>query len=255
MQRYPLLFILLAALTACHSPQTWHVTAVEHSRLVVDSTYDAALPAEAVAFLRPYTHVVDSVSCPIVGRTAHAMRSGQPESELSNLLADIMVWAGTQYGEHPDLGIYNMGGIRASLPAGDVTYGNVVDVAPFDNRISFLTLRGEDLTELFRQIAARGGEGVSRGVRLEIAADGTLLSAQLHGKAIQGDSAYRLATIDYLAAGNDGMTAFKRKTDYRIPTHGNTEARYVITRYLQEQMAAGRPVSAPVEGRIVIKSK
>lgn len=253
MQRYPLLFILLAALTACHSPQTWHVTAVEHSRLLVDSSLDARLPAEAVAFLRPYTHVVDSVSCPLVGRTAHVLRSGQPESELSNLLADIMVWAGTQYGEHPDLGIYNMGGIRASLPAGDVTYGNVVDVAPFDNRISFLTLRGEDLTELFRQIAARGGEGVSRGVRLEISDDGRLLSARLNGKEVCPDSAYRLATIDYLAAGNDGMTAFKRKTDFRIPSEGNTEARYVITRYLQEAMAAGRPVAAPVEGRIVVK--
>ena len=96
------------------------------------------------------------------------MATGRPESELSNLLADIMVWAGTNFGEQPQLGVYNMGGIRANLPAGKVTKGDILNVAPFENKICFLTLTGGDLLLLFREIAHRGGEGVSHGVELTI---------------------------------------------------------------------------------------
>ena len=242
----------LVLLCACHSTRTWQVASVERTRLVVDNHYEASIPEEAKQYLAPYARQVDSISSPIVGLTKHTLRRAQPESELSNLLADIMVWAGKQYGEQPDLGIYNMGGIRASLPAGDVTYGNVVDVAPFDNRISFSTLTGADLMDLFRQIAARGGEGVSHGVALEITANGQLISARLNGKEIAPEALYRVATIDYLAAGNDGLIAFKKKTNFRIPEGAGTEARYIITEYLRAERAAGRPVERPVEGRIRI---
>ena len=244
----PLLSLVL--LSACHTAQSWQVTSVERTRLVVDSRYDAGIPEEAQQFLAPYARQVDSISCPIVGFTKHTLRRAQPESELSNLLADTMVWAGKQYGEQPDLGVYNMGGIRASLPAGNVSYGNVVDIAPFDNRISFSTLTGADLLDLFRQIAARGGEGVSHGVALEITNNGELLSARLNGKEIEATALYRVATIDYLAAGNDGLIAFRKKTNFRIPEGEGTEARYIITEYLRTEMAAGRPVERPVEGRI-----
>ena len=52
------------------------------------------------------------------------------------------------------------------------------------------------------------------------------------------------------AAGNDGMIAFRKKTNFRIPDGEGTEARYIITEYLRTEMAAGRPVERPVEGRI-----
>ena len=43
------------------------------------------------------------------------MVAHRPESDLSNLLADIMVWAARDYNEKVDFGVYNMGGIRAAL--------------------------------------------------------------------------------------------------------------------------------------------
>ena len=42
--------------------------------------------------------------------------------------------------------------------------GDVLDVAPFENKISFLTLSGDKVKELFEQMARRGGEGVSASV-------------------------------------------------------------------------------------------
>ena len=230
----------------------WKVVGVERTRLVVDSTYEAAIPASLNDYLQPFTHVVDSISSPVVGYTASAMGCQRPESPLSNLLADIMLWAGTQCGEHPQIGIYNMGGIRASLPRGKVTYGQIVDVAPFDNYVCFLDLTGNDLLELFAQIAARGGEGVSHGVELTITADGQLWHATLNGQPIQPQATYRIATIDYLAKGNDQLTAFKKKRNYRIPALAHSEARHVITSFFQEKMRAGQVVTATVEGRVTV---
>ena len=77
-----------------------------------------------------------------------------------------------------------------------------------------------------------------------------MLSARLNGKEIEAAALYRVATIDYLAAGNDGLVAFRKKTNFRIPDGEGNETRYIITEYLRTEMAAGRPVERPVEGRI-----
>lgn len=247
------LYFLAAALAAASCAHTREVALTASERIIIDSRYDSRPDQAAVAFLAPYKARVDSVVGPVVGRTASAMKGERPESPLSNLLSDILVWAAGEYGERPVLGIYNMGGIRASLPKGDVTFGDVLEVAPFENKICFLTLSGADLMELFAEMATVGGEGVSRGAELVISKDGRLLSARLHGEAVDPKRDYRIATIDYLAQGNDRMTAFKRKRDYVAPAAADNDTRYIITRYLQQLAAEGRAAEAEVEGRVRVK--
>ncbi len=236
--------------------QRMSVVGMERSRILVDARYDgvdSARVADIEAFMKPYTAVVDSMMSPVVGRLEVGISSHAPESPLSNLLADILVWAGSRYGERPVMGVYNMGGIRASLSAGDVTYGDVLEVAPFTNKICFLTLSGESLMELFRQIAAEGGEGVSHGVKMIITKDGELRSATLHGRAIDPKASYRIATIDYLAAGNDGMTAFKQKIDLNAPAGKENDSREVICEYFRSMAKAKREIRPMTEGRIIIE--
>ena len=199
------------------APKHYQLTGVERTRIIVDSRYDRNPDEASVKFLAPYKRVNDSIMGPIVGRVAHNMHSGRPESDLSNLLADILVWAAKDYGEKPVLGVYNMGGIRADLTKGNVTYGDVLDVAPFENKICFVTLTGEQLMELFRQIAATGGEGVSQGTELVITKDKKLVSARLHGQEIDPKADYRVTTINYLLEGNDKMSAFRQGTQKWLP--------------------------------------
>ena len=146
-----------------------------------------------------------------------------------------------------------MGGIRASLPEGKVTYGDVLNVAPFENHICFLTLTGEKTLQLFKEMAARHGEGVSHGVRMAIAKDGTLKSVTLDGKAIDPQKNYRVATLDYLAQGNDGLTAFKSKTNVVSPTGEANDVRHVIVKYFDEKKAQGQAVDSKVEGRVTVE--
>lgn len=243
--------IVLAIITACTSH--YSLTGVTRTRLVVDNRYDATPNAQAAAFLAPYKHKVDSVMSPVVGTAAHDMDVARPESNLSNLLSDILVWAAYKYyHEQPVLGIYNIGGIRAALSKGTVTYGDILAIAPFENKIAFTTLSGETMLKLFEQLAARGGHGVSHGTELVISNEGKLLSARLHGKEIDPNEKYRIVSIDYLIQGNDGLGALAEGTNTVSLTEEKANTRNLIVNYFKEKAAGGEAVSAKVEGRIRI---
>lgn len=237
--------------TGCASH--YELASVKRTRILVDSRYDAAPDAAAAKFMEPYKHQVDSVMGPVVGEVDHDMTAHRPESDLSNLLADIMVWGAKDYHEKVDFGVYNMGGIRAALSKGKVTYGDVLDIAPFENKICFVTLTGAKVLELFSQMAHTGGEAVSHGVELVFTRDHKLKSARLNGKEIDPKASYRIATLDYLAQGNDKMEAFKSATNVVSPQESSNNTRFIIMNYFKEQAAQGKVVNAHKEGRIRVE--
>lgn len=239
------------ALSGCRSH--WQVTGVEKSRILIDSRYDAAPDAEAAAFLAPYKHVVDSMMSPVVGEADHYMAADRPESDLSNLLTDILVWGSKRFNETPDFAVYNIGGMRAAFSKGPVTIGDVLDVAPFENKICLLTLSGDKVLQLFKELAEVGGEGVSRSVRLVITPDGKLKSATINGKPIDPKAQYRIATLDYVAQGNDHMGAFKAKTNVISPQTNENNVRFIIMDYFRECAKNGQKVSGKKDGRITVE--
>ena len=174
--------------------------------------------------------------------------------DQDNLLPDILMWGAAKYDEKPDFAVYNIGGIRAALAKGTVTYGDVVDVAPFENKICFLTLSGEKVIELFQQIAARAGEGLSHGVQLTITPDSQLVSVTINGSPIDKNRSYRIATLDYLSQGNDGMDAFKSHTNLVSPQSEDNNIRYIIIDYFRDKMAKGQDVDTQLEGRVAVKN-
>ena len=244
--------LAMLLLTSC-APKHYQLTSVERTRIIVDSRFDQNPDEAAAQFIAPYKKVNDSIMAPIMGRVAHNMHPERPESDLSNLLSDILVWAAKDYNEQPVLGIYNMGGIRADLIKGNVTYEDVLSVAPFENKIAFTTLSGESLLRLFQQIAHRGGEGVSKGTELVITKDGQLVSARLHGQDIDPQGEYRVVTIHYILEGNDGMTAFTEGKDVVKPQDASNNSRFLIMNYFKDKYARGEVVDAQVEGRIKVK--
>lgn len=138
---------------------------------------------------------------------------------------------------------------------GEVTFGDVLEVAPFENKICFLSLKGTDVKQLFREIAAVGGEGVSHSVRMCISADRKLLSATIDGKDIDDDKSYRIATIDYLSEGNDRMSAFAKHFDINSPSDESNDMRHIISNYFRTMEKNGIVVDAKIEGRVVVKGE
>ena len=234
--------------------QKYKVAKVERTRILIDQRWDAKPDAEAAQFIAPYKNKVDSIMGPVVGTIAHDMTRHRPESELSNLLCDILVWGGRQFNEQPVFSVYNMGGIRADFAKGDINVGDVSEVAPFENKICFLTLTGEKVLELFQQIAHRGGEGVSHAVRMVITRDGKLKGVTLNGEPVDPAKSYRIATLDYLAEGNDQLVAFKSGTDVFAPKQKENNVRYIIMNYFREMKAQGKVVESKIEGRCSVDS-
>jgi 2',3'-cyclic-nucleotide 2'-phosphodiesterase (5'-nucleotidase family) len=256
MKRQPtlmtLMAILLMAVCACRSH--YEVAGIQRTRILVDSRYDAQPDVRATEFLAPYKHVVDSVMGPVVGRSAKYMTAQRPEGTLSNLLSDILMWAAKDYNEHPDFAIYNMGGVRADLPKGVITYGDVLNIAPFENKIAFATLSGSEVLELFAQIADTGGEGVSSAVRMVMTKDHELVSLTINGEPIDPQRDYRIASIDYLLGGTDKLEAFKKARNLDAPKETSNNTRFIIMNYFRETAKQSKEVDAEIEGRIIIEN-
>lgn len=237
------------SLASCHS--VYDVTKVEGRMQPIDSVYDVNPDAEAVALLAPYKAKIDSMMYRVVGTAEMSMDRGVPESLLSNLVADVLRGAAVQVlGKPADMGLVNIGGLRNVLTEGPVTCGNIYEILPFENSLCVVTLKGTDLNHLFENIAACGGEGVS-GVQLHITKDGKLLRPTVAGKPVVEDRMYTVATIDYLADGNDGMTALIRAEKRECP-QGAT-LRSLFMDYVERQTAEGEKITSRMEGRITVE--
>ena len=250
MKRAILLFILHSSLFTFHSAtaQQYKVHSFCWERVEVTSKLDATPSEEAAKVVAPYKTSVDSMMAPVLGLSRVAMTVKRPESLLSNWAADVMVEGGTATGLDPaDMGLVNVGGLRNNMPEGIVRRGDIMLISPFEYYVVVLEMKGADLLELMRNIAAVKGEGVSSSVRMEISADGELLSCTIGGKEIDPERIYTVATIDYLAEGNDKMTALKKA----VKRH---EIGILARDVMMEYVLKHQVIDSKIEGRITIKN-
>ena len=237
--------------SSCHSG--YSLTSVEGSRIEVTAALDANPDSAAIAILAPYQKTVDSIMSPVIGQSVRFMDRFRPESELSNLVADILRHSASAYiGRAADVAVTNMGGLRTALPEGDITFGNIYEITPFENTLCIVTMNGALLRELFENMAAVHGEGLS-GACLVISKDGKLVSATVGGKEIDEAKEYKVATLDYLAEGNDHMNAFAKVADADKLLPEKATVRQLFLNYVSEQTKAGKKIDSKIEGRITVK--
>ncbi len=223
------------------------VRLVEAGRYEMTKKWDAAPDSAAWRIVAPYRKAVDSIMSPVLGESEVYMWVDRPESPLSNFVADVLLDASVRVGKKADIGLCNMGGLRSTMPKGPVTYGHILEISPFENKLCILALKGNKLLELMEQIAAVGGEGVSRGVKLVITKDGRLLNAEINGKPIDPNGIYVISTLDYLSEGNDRLYALK---DHLFKKEADFKVRDLLMEAVMYSQSAGRKVTAKVEGRI-----
>ncbi len=130
-----------------------------------------------------------------------------------------------------DVVIINSGGTRKGLPTGEITYGQVFEVCPFDNFIGVLDIKGSDLLRVLQLGVGEarryvGWSGATLKLRPRADATYELISAQIwDGKQkvqpLDPHQTYRLATYDFIFAGGDQFgpvfqmgSAFHRAVSY-----------------------------------------
>ena len=94
------------------------------------------------------------------------------------------------------------------------------------------------------------GKAVACNGKQKITKDGKLLKAIVQGKEIEDDKDYTVATIDYLADGNDGLTPLAN-ADKRECPDGMT-LRGLFLDYVRQQTAAGKKITSKLDGRITV---
>ena len=181
-----------------------------------------------------YRTAVAPLANRVVGSiTADITRTATPagENALGDVIADGMVAytgsAGVQ------LALMNPGGIRADLsyansPGGEapgqVTYGEVFTVQPFNNLVVTVTLTGAQLKEVLeQQFVGYAGQTttkilqVSKSLTYSYSSSAPLGSKvsdiKLNGTAVDPAASYRVSTNDFLANGGDGFTNLTVATD------------------------------------------
>lgn len=247
----PAAFVIGALLSGGCAP-SYSVKNIKGGRVAMTDVYDRNPDREALAILQPYKRTVDSIMSPVIGHSAMTMTAYRPESPLSNLIADVIRQAAVRVtGKPADVGVMNMGGIRNSLPEGEISFGAIYEITPFENALCVVTLDGAALTELFRQMAAVGGEGLS-GASLVITPDGKLIDAKVGGKPLRKDKEYTVATIDYLAEGNDRLDAFRKAKSKVVPSEPLL-LRNVFLDYVKDCERNGKFITSKKDGRILVK--
>ncbi|MDO5570927.1 MAG: 5'-nucleotidase C-terminal domain-containing protein [Bacteroidales bacterium] len=217
-------------------------------QIVMDSTLDVNPDVEIVETLDFYKNQIDSVMNQQIGIAAVAMPSGKPQSLLANFTADILRFSGEEYLKKPvSLALMNNGGLRAPIAKGPVTVEDIFKVFPFENAMVLVKLNGVQVKELFKRIAAIGGEGLS-GCQL-VVKDNKVVSLKIDAKPVEDNNEYWLATIDYLADGNSGMSVLEKASE-RVDT--GILLRDVMLNYIKAQTAQGKELTSSFDDRIDI---
>ncbi len=148
-----------------------------------------------------------------------------------------------------DVCLWNAGGIRSSIEAGPITFGDILTVVPFGNIIATKPVSGEQLRQVLEFNAAQtrpfGGFLQVSGLTMEI--EGNRLGKVMVGdRPLDPSATYLMATSEFMLAGGDGYAMLMEGAE---PTYlGYSESAVVL-----EGLRTMGTVSPKVEGRIVIK--
>jgi 5'-nucleotidase len=177
-------------------------------------------------------------------------RDYDAESLLGAFLVDSL-----RQMENADVALLNSGGLRADLPAGELEYGELYAVFPFDNTVATIIVTGEELRRLLH-VAYGGRKGVFQvsGLRVTLSrcpGQGRLRAFTLpDGRPILADKRYRVVLPDFLARGGDGLgPVLSSLPPGRIDFGASRELnlRDSLVRWWQKRDA---PLVAPPLGRI-----
>lgn len=146
-----------------------------------------------------------------------------------------------------DAAVFNKGGLRNSLPKGNITTGHVFELMPFDNELVLLRMSGAQVEDMLSKIAEKGGIPVG-GIRMNID-NGKFINVQINGKPFDKSREYWIITSDYLANGGDNYVFFKNALERK---NMNVLLRDMIINYCNHTTQQGKTLKPYLDGRISI---
>ena len=238
-------------------------TAWQGEPILLDASVaeDADILAEVNSLYAPLealqNQLVGSASVDINGERSSCRFE---ECSMGNLITDAIIWATAAEGTQ--IAFHNGGGTRASISAGNVSLGNVLEVLPFGNTIATFELKGEYVWAALENGVSRAenpeNEGTGRfsqvgGLRFtwnpNQPAGSRVISADVKNAdgtytPLDMNAMYKVAANNFIRTGGDDYSMFDEQAvnayDFG-PTLATAVADYITT---------FSPVAPAVEGRI-----
>ena len=226
----------------------------------------AVVPADPAArkFLGPYSQGVEALRGEVIGEAVlplpHIRVPGVTDtgeslprgSLIAPLVCQSMLARLEKTGDPADMALLNAGGVRESLPEGDITVASAYTLMPFNNSLFVLGLTGE-------QVRAALETGVDRGAGAFPYVGGARYTANMNrpeGDRVTGvdildhqgnwtpldpHRTYRVVTNAYLANGGDGYGVLTKAAS-RLDT-GFVDAQAFIEYVQQQRMLKPLPTT------------
>jgi 2',3'-cyclic-nucleotide 2'-phosphodiesterase (5'-nucleotidase family) len=185
----------------------------------------------------------------VIAKSEDALVKADVESTLGNFFCDAVIYETKKLlgkdSSMLDVAIFNKGGLRNSLPKGNITIGNIFELMPFDNEVVLLKLSGSQFKDMCYKIVEKGGIPIG-GMRL-IMKGTTPTDITINGKAFDETKEYWVVTSDYLANGGDSYNFFKNAKERKIM---NVLLRNMIINYCEDITKLDQTIKPKLDGRI-----
>jgi 2',3'-cyclic-nucleotide 2'-phosphodiesterase (5'-nucleotidase family) len=244
---YVLLFLL--AISSCQKSEK-QLVKITAKNIAIDNTIKAS--EEIVWIISPYKGKLISEMQEVLCYSPKEMvkNDGNMQSSLGNLMADMCFEMANpifkeKTNESIDFVLFNNGGIRANIPAGNITKAHAFKLMPFDNELVVVNLTGEKVLELVDYfIKNKKAHPVCKNVQLTIGENYNHL--KIKGETFDKNKSYNVLTTDYLQGGGDKMNFFKNPKQLTLLDYKMRDA---IIDYFRKKDT----LQTAIDNRIIIK--
>lgn len=237
-------FSALISLYACSKKTS--VSNVTESHIIINNP---KIDSSMYKVMLPYKKTHDEQMYTVIAKSEDPLVKADVESTLGNFFCDAVIYETKKIlgkdSDMVDVAIFNKGGLRNSLPKGNITIGNIFELMPFDNELVLLKLSGTQFKDMCFKIVEKGGIPVG-GMRLTMKGS-TPTDITIKGKPFDETKNYWIVTSDYLANGGDSYNFFKNATDRKMM---NILLRNVIINYCEDITKLDQTIKPKLDGRI-----
>ena len=197
------------------------------------------------------------------------------ETNLGDFVADAYLALAWHGGVMADIGFVNGGGIRANIEPGDVTYGDLINVQPYNNQLCYVDTLGQNILDALEAGVANlpnpsGGlqhvSGLAYTVRTDIPSSVQMPGGKfggvtgeyrvrdvlVNGEPLDVNRRYKLVSHTFLLVeGGDGLTMFMNDEAVLLDLDNKALIEYI--QYDLKGTIGGEYADPDGQGRIVIK--
>lgn len=251
MKLKSLLFCIILSITAFGYAQNVSTPKYKYQYRMVrlDSTYDAKVDPKLDKYVAKKRAQMEKQMQVVIAHTDAELESFAPESPLSNFLTDILLNESSKYVkdttfDNLDLSMLNFGGIRTSMPAGNVTVGDMFRISPFDNYLTFIVLKGSELRKALSRFDNKFNAPYS-GATI-VYKNNKPVKITVQGKPIDDNRLYKLVTLNFISDGGDKLL---EDIQYEKIEYTTMTFRDFLVTEMKAMTARGEKVTGKKDGR------